>query len=167
MNLSIRTIKTDHLPYLALFKCYTTKICKRTYGYVKDYSNEYYEIHSNHHNSKVAIEPSCGDSYVGKLITPDQNLCLTSNSLGTLTNSESYVMFNGNGSVFSQEQYINIYISSSTNAFYHDKFVDGRFIYYLKSFNFFFKKNYYYFIYFFTFSFWYKLKSNLIIKLEN
>jgi len=153
---------------LALFKCHTTKICKRTYGYIKDNSNKYYEIHSNHKNSKVVIEPTCGDSYVGKLVTPDQKLCLNSNSLGTLTNSDSYIISNGSGSVFSQERDINIYISSTDNAFYHDKFVDGRSIYYLKSLYFFYKKNYYYYITIYIFSFFYYdiiMKNKLIINI--
>jgi len=100
-------------------------------------SNKYYEIHSSGVNGKVDNDTSCAETNIGKLNTSSGNLCLKdSNSIGTLT-AESYVMSNGSGSVFSNEQDINIYISSTTNAFYHDKFVDGRFIHYLKHFFFF------------------------------
>ncbi|KAG4095488.1 hypothetical protein H8356DRAFT_996875 [Neocallimastix lanati (nom. inval.)] len=124
-DLSSSSIKSDDIPYLALFSCQTNnKICKRTYGYVKDMSNKYYEIHSSGVNGKVESVTSCIETDVGKLDISSGNLCLKdSNSIGTLA-AESYVMSNSSGSVFSQEKDINIYISSTANAFYHDKFVD-------------------------------------------
>jgi len=104
-------------------------------------SNKYYEIHSSGVNGKVDSDTLCVETNVGKLNISSGNLCLK-DSIGTLA-AESYVMSNSSGSVFSQEKDINIYISSTANAFYHDKLVDGRFMYYLNFF-YFKKKNLFY-----------------------
>jgi len=50
---------------------------------------------------------------------------------GSLSPSGSYIMYNNNGSVFSEITDINIYITSTSNAFYHNKFVDGKLNFYI------------------------------------
>jgi len=66
------------------------------------------------------------------LNTSSGDLCLKdSNSIGTLNSTGSYIMYNGvNGSLFSNIPDINIYITSTSNAFYHNKFVDGKLNFY-------------------------------------
>ncbi|ORX99826.1 hypothetical protein LY90DRAFT_641698 [Neocallimastix californiae] len=134
-DLTSGTISSDDLPYLALFSCQTTnKICKRTYGYVKtgnDDSTKYYTIDANgleKNTEFISNISSCKQTDVGKLDTLG-NLCIKDESsmntyTGSLSPSGSYIMYNNNGSVFSEITDINIYITSTSNAFYHNKFVD-------------------------------------------
>ncbi|ORX96949.1 hypothetical protein LY90DRAFT_643126 [Neocallimastix californiae] len=134
-DLASGTITSDDLPYLALFSCQTTnKICKRTYGYIKmgnSDSSKYYTIDANgleKNTEFISNISSCDQTDIGKLDTSG-NLCIKDeNSLntytGSLSPSESYIVYNNNRSVFSDLTDINIYITSTSNAFYHDKFVD-------------------------------------------
>jgi len=101
-------------------------------------SSKYYTIDANgleKNTEFISNISSCDQTDIGKLDTSG-NLCIKDeNSLntytGSLSPSESYIVYNNNRSVFSDLTDINIYITSTSNAFYHDKFVDGNLIFYI------------------------------------
>jgi len=99
--------------------------CKRTYGYIKLGTNNYYSISCKRINESYSILSYCS---TGSL-TSDGNLCLGGSLEGVLAStSNTYIIQNPLGSVFESTSEVNILIYSDANSYVFQNIVDSKFL---------------------------------------